>query len=779
MHRTMWLLLICLLLAGATSVSAQQDPNDQGEMDTITVEFPVFPDVATGQDKLQMDLYIYNDVQGLGAVASGYKWLNSNMTMDSSVVMDISWDAWDFFVYTYRNNILDSTNIYQVFQFGATRIMAPGLPTGPTRKLVASYFFTVTDWTVNDSIVIDTTVFSSGTNLKFNDLSNTPFVPYWAGKRILRDTSFTAPSNLVVPVGVLHFDAVEGEADPPSQVFDITSDFDPLTFSLVESVGWLAPTPTSGTTPASITLNVTTLGLSEGVYYDSIRVQSAGASNSPQYVYVELEVTPPPPVIGVSDDAYFFVAQEGGANPATQTLSIFNAGGQTLDWDVSNSETWLSLAPTAGFETGDVILTVDISGLMFGDYFDTIYVSGVGAANSPVRIPVSLVVGTDLPMIDVDTVIYWPVAVSELPIFFRSFEVRNSGEGAMDFWIEESSSFVKSVSPDSSTAPDSVQFSLGILESEVPVGGETTFVAQVFSNDAINSPFLVRFRIRVVDQPAVLQLSDTTVEFDMFACHQGYGEEPPEAYVTVTNTGGDNPMSLTLDYATDLFAAELDYIGPATNGVPIRALQVGLPFGTYYDTIEVVSNWAINSPQQIVVQYNHLAPVHDPVIYLEQTEIVLPYREGAGPALVDGPGIYNEYGGCMPWEIVESIPWMAPEATTGQVPEQTNLVVNPLGYTLGEYVETMQVVAPDAVNSPQAVTIRLQIWSLVGDLNWDGQIDIEDLQRLIGFLFLDMPGPEPTWVVADTDCSGGVDITDVQFLIDHLFLTLTPICTNP
>ncbi len=99
--------------------------------------------------------------------------------------------------------------------------------------------------------------------------------------------------------------------------------------------------------------------------------------------------------------------------------------------------------------------------------------------------------------------------------------------------------------------------------------------------------------------------------------------------------------------------------------------------------------------------------------------------------------------------------------------------------TLGEYVETMQVVAPDATNSPQTVTMRLQVWRLVGDTNWDGSIDIEDLQRLIGYLFSGMPGPVPTWEVADTNCDGSVDISDVSFLIDHMFISLAPICTNP
>lgn len=779
MHRTMWTLLICLLLLSAASVSAQQDENDEGEMDSVLVDFPVFPDVATGEDNLQMDLYFFNDVQGLGAVSMGFDWINANMTMDSAVVTTLADDSWDFFTYLYRNNILDSTNFYQEFQFGAARIQGSGLLPGASRKMVCSYYFTLSDWTVNDSIVIDTTRFSSGTYLKFNDLTNTPYVPYWAGKRVLRDTSFVAPSNLVVSPDTLYFSGIEGGADPPSQQFDVDSDFDPLTFNLVESASWLAPTPTGGTTPQTITVSVTTLSLTEGTYFDSIQVVSAGAVNSPQYVYCELEVTPPPPVIGVSDNFFNFVAQEGGANPASQTLTVFNDGSQTLSWNVSNSQTWLDLSPTSGFETGDVTLSVDITGLLFGTYRDTIVVTALDAPNSPVRIPVELVVGTDLPMIDVDSVIYWPVPTSELPVFFRSFEVRNGGEGEMNFWIEESSSIIKEVTPDSSTAPDSIELSLGLLETSVP-SGETTFVAQIYSNEAINSPFLVRFRIKLVDSPAIITLSQQNVVFDMYPCYQGYGLEPQSVHIDITNTGGDDPMPIQVLKTSDLYTAYLDELeAPAPNGLTITAKELDWPPGTYYDTIIVQSTWAENTPQEIVVQYNLLEAPNDPVIQLEQTEIVIPWREGGGPVLVDGPGIYNQYPGCMAWQLVELIPWVTPQATSGQVPEQTSLVIDPSGYTLGEYVETMQVVAPDATNSPQDVTMRLQVWRLVGDVNWDGSIDIEDLQRLISYLFNQTIGPQPTWEVGDTDCSGAIDITDVQFLVDNLFISLEPLCTNP
>src|SRR6185503_1776682 len=58
------------------------------------------------------------------------------------------------------------------------------------------------------------------------------------------------------------------------------------------------------------------------------------------------------PAIGMSPTSLSFSAQQGGGNPAPQTLTISNTGGGTLSWIASNSTTWLSLSPASGTGTG-------------------------------------------------------------------------------------------------------------------------------------------------------------------------------------------------------------------------------------------------------------------------------------------------------------------------------------------------------------------------------------------------------------------------------------------
>jgi hypothetical protein len=101
------------------------------------------------------------------------------------------------------------------------------------------------------------------------------------------------------------------------------------------------------------------------------------------------------PTIGYSPSSFGFTAMEGGSDPATQTLSIWNSGGETLDWVVSADALWLSLSPTSGSSTGEtdqVTASVDISGMSSGSYSAIITISASGATNTPQTVPVNLTI---------------------------------------------------------------------------------------------------------------------------------------------------------------------------------------------------------------------------------------------------------------------------------------------------------------------------------------------------------------------------------------------------
>ena len=105
--------------------------------------------------------------------------------------------------------------------------------------------------------------------------------------------------------------------------------------------------------------------------------------------------TPLDPTISFSPTSLSFAASEGGANPADQTLNIWNSGGGTLNWSVADDAAWLGLNPPNGASTGEhdaVTVSVDISGMGAGSYSGTITISDLAATNNPQTAQVNLTI---------------------------------------------------------------------------------------------------------------------------------------------------------------------------------------------------------------------------------------------------------------------------------------------------------------------------------------------------------------------------------------------------
>jgi len=103
------------------------------------------------------------------------------------------------------------------------------------------------------------------------------------------------------------------------------------------------------------------------------------------------------PTIAFGPRSFAFSATEGEANPASQTLEIWNSGPGTLDWSVSSNAQWLRLSPASGSSTGErdsITVSVDIAGLTAGDYSSDIVIEAPGATNAQRVASISLEIAT-------------------------------------------------------------------------------------------------------------------------------------------------------------------------------------------------------------------------------------------------------------------------------------------------------------------------------------------------------------------------------------------------
>ena len=147
----------------------------------------------------------------------------------------------------------------------------------------------------------------------------------------------TVPVIAVSPLS-LEFTAVAGGSNPATQQLAITNTgAGALDWSAATTQPWLMLDNSSGTAPSTVNVSVDTSGLAVGTYHDSITLEAAGASGSPQTVPVTLTVT------ATATPDFTIDRPSGGNDSATVT-----AGG-TASYSLETS-------PLNGF-TGDVSLS--------------------------------------------------------------------------------------------------------------------------------------------------------------------------------------------------------------------------------------------------------------------------------------------------------------------------------------------------------------------------------------------------------------------------------------
>jgi uncharacterized protein (TIGR03437 family) len=306
----------------------------------------------------------------------------------------------------------------------------------------------------------------------------------------------------------LTFTQSQGGPAPASQTLSVSGTGTvPLNFtaaaSNVSGVNWLTVTPTSGSTPATLTVSADGTNLSQGTYNGTITIVSPGAAGSPQTVPVTLTVTAAPTISLTPASLTFSYA--GGAAPGGQSVQVTSSSGALAFTAAAttnaNSGNWLSVTPASGTTPGTLTVTVNPINLAIGSYTGTVTVTSTGAANSPQSVTVSLTV-TSLPTISATPAgLTFSYAGGTAPAA-QNVQVTSSG-GALTFTAAATTSGNSgnwlSVTPAGGTTPGtlSVAVNPGSL-----AGGTYSGTVTVTSTAAGNSPLSV---------PVTLTVASSTV----------------------------------------------------------------------------------------------------------------------------------------------------------------------------------------------------------------------------------------------------------------------------
>jgi uncharacterized protein (TIGR03437 family) len=196
-----------------------------------------------------------------------------------------------------------------------------------------------------------------------------------------------------------------GRTPPSAQSISVTSGGTPVSFTASGSgASWLTVS-SGGTTPGNVSLAVDVTGLVEGTYNASVTISAPGATNSPLTIPVVLRVTEGSTLdVNPSDLSFSYALGSGAFLVQRKNVLLTSGAGSLISFSASTSgETWLSVAPATGQTPGTIVVSIDATGLGEGVYEGAITLTGVGASNAPVTIPVVLTILTPDPVINAIT----------------------------------------------------------------------------------------------------------------------------------------------------------------------------------------------------------------------------------------------------------------------------------------------------------------------------------------------------------------------------------------
>jgi uncharacterized protein (TIGR03437 family) len=470
---------------------------------------------------------------------------------------------------------------------------------------------------------------------------------------------------------------------------------------------WLRLTPSSGNSLPDLTnpnaipvVTVDPTGLAVGTYTGTIAVTTPGGT---QNVSVTLSVVSGA-ILVPNPGSLYYSAQTGQGNPANQTV-FFGASNSSLNpisiTAVSNAN-WISLVSTG---SAFVTVGVDQTGLNTGTYSGSITVTQTGAVNSPLTIPVVLVVnggGSG----GSGNLTFSPSSMS-----FTSSNGSTPGAQTLQVSANSTTTFVGSISyVSSATGWLTVNPSSGVTNAVLSVSvnpaglGTGTYSANIAFNangSVQNVP--VTLTVNGGGNTGNVSVSPTTLAFST-----AQGASPQAQSVSVSSTSGATGVAFTVQVTSGSAwlstSAITNPTTPYTFQVTVNSSSMAA--GTYSGNIQITPTGGsiVNIPVSLTIT----AP---PSVSASPTSLTFNYRAGdaapaSQPITVSGSG-----SAALGFTATASSTgnWLVVSPTSGTTPATVNASINIAGLTTGTYNGTILVAGSGGAPGSTTVNVTLNV----------------------------------------------------------------------
>jgi uncharacterized protein (TIGR03437 family) len=489
----------------------------------------------------------------------------------------------------------------------------------------------------------------------------------------------------------------------------------PFTVTATVAAGipqWLSVTPTSGNTPATLTVTISPAALPPGTYQGKVTMSSAAAANPTLDIPVTLTVGTQQ-FLDVNLNSAIFFFQVGGPTPPAQTVTPTSTG-QPLVYSVTTATTgnvpWLSATPT-GITPNPITITASPQGLPPGNYSGTVSISGQNASgaavNNPQVISVSLVVTNNPTLSASPSPLVFNYQVGQALPGPQSVAVTSTGASPLSFTIApavtktaNNINWLLTGTPSSTTTP--ANFAVSVSPAGLPADVYTGTLT--LNAPGASSQVTVPVTLNVSTNP-LLNVTPVALAFNAQAGN------PTSSVQTVTVTTTSDPVPYTVSFPSS--------VGWLFVGNPTPPIASAAQPSTFFVTVVATSLTTGVYNTNITVHPSNGAP--DVIIAVTLTvsagnlgvsPATLNFTQvtGASPPASQTVNVTSTAGAALPFNAFASATsWLTVTQSATITPGTLTVSVNSGTLQPGNYTGTINVISSAAGNSPQTVTVNLTV----------------------------------------------------------------------
>ena len=516
---------------------------------------------------------------------------------------------------------------------------------------------------------------------------------------------------------IAQFSSTQG---PPDQSVMVTTTGTgaAVPFSVTSDSPWLTVTPTSGTTPTTLTIHVDPSRLLVGGYTGTLTVRPGNGDLYSLPITVNLTVTNAA-VLTAGPAQLLFSFQANQTPPGAQLVQIQSTG-QPITFTIGTSVTMATNCPTNWLTATSITNTtpatlqvgITTGGMTVGVCSGTVtltYNSGAGPTSVSIPVTVDVSASAELSIAlplgfgvysapqNGSNIVQLINLTSTDPNTQVSFQATANNTGPAP-WLFASAS---NCTLGNCTTPNTLV--IQIVPGTLPVGsytGTLSIVSSSLASSPVNIPatFTVTSTITVTVSPL------GPINFNQA---QG-GPAPAAQQLTLTSSAAGATFTASIPNTPNCSWLQIQPTsGPASGVINLIPLTNTLSQNTYACPITLAFQNSATSP--VIVTANLIVGPPQTVT-VSSTLLTFAYQQG-GTLPVSQKLSVTSTGGPVTFSVATtSSGWLSVDATSGTTPKDINVSVNPTNVAAGTQVTgTITITAPGVLATPLVVTVTLTV----------------------------------------------------------------------